>query len=284
MQNHINNKSRFLAQLQRVPAGGVLVFIIKQGWAALFGGLLLAAIIFTKYVELPYLARYDWLFIFAILIQLGMLVFKLERPREVITILVFHLVGLAMELFKTSGNIGSWVYPEASVIKIATVPLFSGFIYAAVGSYIARAWRVLNLRFSNYPKRMYTILLAAFIYANFFTHHYITDIRVGLFVALALLYWRTKVYFTFNKTEHHMPLLAGFGLIALVIWVAENIGTFTGTWLYHEQLNGWQMVSAQKIGAWLLLMVISFILIDLLHVIYKKQPGTGQALMRKSVK
>lgn len=271
MQKFRSNKQQFLSHLGRIPAGNVLVFIIKQGWAALFGGLLLIAIIVTKYIELPFFARYDWLFIIAILIQLGMLVLKLERPREVITILVFHLVGLAMELFKTSGSISSWVYPEPSVIRIASVPLFSGFMYAAVGSYIARAWRVLNLRFTNYPRRTYTLLLAVLIYANFFSHHYMIDIRLGLFVGLAVLYWRTKVYFTLNKTEHRMPLLAGFGLIAIFIWVAENIGTFTGTWLYHEQLNGWRMVSLQKIGAWLLLMVISFILIDLLHVLYKKE-------------
>lgn len=253
-------------RLRRLPAGDLLVFIVKQGWAALFGGLLLAAIIATKYVHLPFLARYDWLFVIAVAIQACMLIFKLERPREVVTILVFHLVGLAMELFKTSGAIGSWVYPEPGVIKLATVPLFSGFMYAAVGSYIARAWRVLNLRFTHYPRRVYTVILAGLIYINFFSHHFVTDVRIVLFAALALLYWRTKVYFTLNKTERRMPLLVGFGLIALFIWFAENIATFAGVWLYHEQLNGWCMVSPQKIGAWLLLMVVSFIMIDLLHV------------------
>lgn len=275
VQSPASKKQYFLLQLRRFPAGDLLVFIVKQGWAALFGGLLLLAIIVTKYVQLPLLPRYDWLFIIAVLIQLAMLAFKLERPREVITILVFHVVGLAMELFKTSGNIGSWVYPEQSVIRIATVPLFSGFMYAAVGSYIARAWRVLNLRFINYPRRVYTVLLAILIYANFYTHHYMIDIRVALFIALAVLFWRTKVYFTLNHKERHMPLLAGFLLIALFIWFAENIGTFTGAWLYHEQLDGWHMVSIQKIGAWLLLMVISFIMIDLLHVWYKKRLALG---------
>ena len=43
---------------------------------------------------------------------------------------MFHLVGTVMELFKT--HAGSWVYPEASVLHIGAVPLFSGFIGAAV--------------------------------------------------------------------------------------------------------------------------------------------------------
>ena len=32
---------------------------------------------------------------------------------------------------------------------IGTVPLFSGFMYAAVGSYIAQAWRILKLELEN---------------------------------------------------------------------------------------------------------------------------------------
>ncbi len=265
------NKQRVLQRVRQFPAGDLWVFVIKQGYAALFGGLLLGAIIITKYFPLPFLARYDWLFIIAVAIQVGMIAFKLERPREVLIILAFHIVGLGMELFKTSSAIGSWTYPEPGVIKLATVPLFSGFMYAAVGSYIARAWRVLNLRFTHYPRRIYTVMLAVAIYVNFFSHHFVPDLRLLLFVALAVLFWRTKVYFTLNKTERRMPLLAGFVLIALVIWCAENVATFTGTWLYHEQLNGWRVVSVQKIGAWLLLMVISFIMIEVLNRVYRRR-------------
>ena len=51
---------------------------------------------------------------------------------EAKVILAFHLVGTAMELFKT--HMGSWEYPEPSLLRIGGVPLFSGFMYAAVGS------------------------------------------------------------------------------------------------------------------------------------------------------
>ena len=54
------------------------------------------------------------------------------------------LVGTVMEMFKT--GVGSWIYPEPSFFRIGGVPLFSGFMYAAVGSYIARAWRLFDFQ------------------------------------------------------------------------------------------------------------------------------------------
>ena len=80
--------------------------------------------------------RYDFLTIAAVAIQGAMLAFRLETWAEAKVILIFHVVGTVMELFKTAA--GSWVYPEASILHIGSVPLFSGFMYAAVGSYIAR--------------------------------------------------------------------------------------------------------------------------------------------------
>lgn len=260
-------KHLFLTKVRRLPAGGLLAFGIRQAWAALFGGLMIGAIVLTAYVHLPWLARYDWLFLFAIAIQLGMLAAKLEKPHEVLTILLFHLVGLGMELFKTSAQIGSWSYPEEAFFKIGNVPLFSGFMYAAVGSYMARAWRVLNLSFTPYPKRSLTLLLAGAIYLNFFTHHYTYDFRLFLFAAVLLLFGRTAVSYTVNAKTRRMPLVVGFGLVALFIWLAENIATYTRVWLYPEQVAHWHMVSFHKIGSWLLLMIISFIMIDMLYYV-----------------
>lgn len=265
------SRQRFLNKVQALPLGTVLIFGIKQAWAALFGGLLLSAIILTKFIGLPWLERYDWLFVIAIAVQIGMLAFRLERPREVLTILIFHLVGLGMEVYKTSSLIGSWQYPDAAFFHVAGVPLFSGFMYAAVGSYIARAWRVLALDFSHYPRRLYTLLLALAIYVNFFSHHFAPDIRWLLFALTALLYGRTIVSFRLNQRPHRMPLLIGFVLIALFIWLAENIGTITKTWLYPSQVEYWHIVSLQKLGSWFLLMIISFIMVDLLHFAYDQR-------------
>ena len=64
---------------------------------------------------------------------------------EAKVILMFHAVGTVMEIFKTSA--GSWIYPEANLLRIGGVPLFTGFMYAAVGSYLARVWRLFDFRF-----------------------------------------------------------------------------------------------------------------------------------------
>ena len=58
-------------------------------------------------------------------------------------------VGTLMELFKTSH--GSWIYPEHNLLRIGGVPLFSGFMYASIGSFIARIQRLLDIRFEAYP-------------------------------------------------------------------------------------------------------------------------------------
>ena len=207
-----------------------LLFGFKQAWACLFGGLLLALLLATHFLypdDAP-LRRYDFLTLAALAIQAGMLAFRLETWDEAKVILIFHVVGTAMEVFKTA--VGSWVYPEAAVLRIGGVPLFSGFMYAAVGSYIARVWRIFDFRYSHYPARWATYALAAAIYANFFLHHFWIDLRWVLFAATALLFRRTRVYFRNWRTHRWMPLLVGFGLVALFIWFAENIGTYARAW------------------------------------------------------
>lgn len=252
-----------------------LLFGFKQGWACLFGGLLLALLLGTHlfYPESAALHRYDFLTLAAIAIQAGMLAFRLETWREARVILIFHVVGTVMELFKTQA--GSWTYPEASVLHIGAVPLFSGFMYAAVGSYIARVWRIFDFRFSHYPPAWITWLLAAAIYANFFTHHFTIDIRWGLFAATAAIFWRTRVHFRNWRTHRWMPLLVGFGLVALFIWFAENIATFANAWNYPGQENEWRMVSLAKYGSWYLLMLISFVLVTLVQPV--RTPGNDVA-------
>ena len=248
-----------------------VLFGFKQGWACLFGGLMLALLLATHflYPENAALHRYDFLTLSAIAIQAAMLAFRLETWAEAKIILIFHIVGTVMELFKTAA--GSWIYPEASVLHIGAVPLFSGFMYAAVGSYIARVWRIFDFRFTGYPARWATWLLAAAIYVNFFAHHWLPDIRVLLFAVTILLFWRTRIHFRNWRDHRWMPLLLGFLLVALFIWGAENIGTFARAWTYPGQEDGWEMVSLAKLGSWFLLMLISFVLVELVSPVRK--PG-----------
>lgn len=242
-----------------------LVFGIKQAWACLFGGLLLLGMIATRYVypDDPVLARYDFLVLYAVAIQALFLITRLERPSEALVILIFHAVGTAMEVFKTEA--GSWTYPEDNLLRIGGVPLFSGFMYAAVGSYFARAARVFEFRWQAYPAISMTGLLAIGIYLNFFSHHFTWDLRYGLFAVTALLFWRTQVHYRVWRWRHQMPLLLGFFLVSVFIWIAENIATFTAIWLYPGQEAGWHMVSLQKLGSWYLLMIISWVLVTLVH-------------------
>lgn len=248
-----------------------LLFGFKQAWACLFGGLLLFLLLTTHlfYPNDAWLHRYDFLTISAISIQLLLLLLRLETLREAAVILIFHVVGTIMELFKTAA--GSWVYPEDSLLHIGAVPLFSGFMYAAVGSYIARVWRIFDFRFTHYPARWLTFVLAAAVYVNFFAHHWIIDIRWGLFAFTAAIFWRTRVYFRNWQQHRWMPLLIGFGLVALFIWLAENIATFANAWNYPGQEDGWEMVSLAKLGSWYLLMIISFVLVSLVQPVRK--PG-----------
>ncbi|MBA8877359.1 DUF817 domain-containing protein [Phyllobacterium myrsinacearum] len=258
--------------LARLPRSGIcgglvefLVFGVKQAWACLFGGALLAIIMLTRFYwpESSLITRYDFLFLSALAIQFGMLVFKLETWGEAKVILIFHIVGTIMEVYKT--HAGSWIYPEPNFFRIGGVPLFSGFMYAAVGSYMARINRIFDIRLERYPSFALTLVLAVAIYANFFTHHFLPDIRIALFAATVVLFWRTTMYYRVFRFRHRMPLLVAFLLVALFIWAAENIGTWSRAWIYPSQADGWALVSFAKFGSWYLLMIISVVLVTWIH-------------------
>lgn len=242
-----------------------LLFGLKQAWACLFAGIMLALLLATKlwWPDGAPLARYDFLVLAAVVVQAALLITKLERWDEAAVIFIFHAVGTAMEVFKTAQ--GSWIYPEDSVLRIAGVPLFSGFMYACVGSYIARIMRLFDVRFAHYPPLWTTWALALLAYVNFFTHHYTIDIRWALFAFSALIFRRTVFYFTPDKKARPMPMIIGALLVSLFIWFAENLGTFASAWVYPDQQDGWKLVSPHKIGSWYLLMLLSFVLVTLVH-------------------
>jgi uncharacterized membrane protein YoaT (DUF817 family) len=249
----------------RAGAHEFLLFGLKQAWACLFGALMLCLIVGTHYLypQAAPLGRYDFLTLAAVTIQLSLLALRLERLDEALVICVFHVLGTAMEVFKTAH--GSWIYPEASVLRIGGVPLFSGFMYASIGSYIARIWRLFDIRFTAYPPAWSTWLLAVLAYVNFFSHHFAPDIRWGLFALSAALFGRTWVHFKPARKHRRMPMLAGMVLVSVFIWIAENLGTFASAWIYPNQRHGWAMVPIGKLGAWYLLMLLSFVLVTVVR-------------------
>ena len=256
-----------------------VVFGIKQARATSYGGSLLALILITSFFEFRIITRYDFLFLGAIFIQAMLLILKIETWKETQVILIFHVVATLMELFKTHPSIGSWQYPEPCFMKIGNVPLFTGFMYSAVGSFIARSWKIMKLRYTNYPPFWITVTLAIVIYLNFFTHHFIYDFRYILFGLVGIFYLRTQVYFTIYKKERRMPMLLSFVLIALFLWLAENAGTYAKVWQYPDQTEIWQWVSIGKMGAWFLLMIVSFVLVSF----HQKQTLFSERLIKKEV-
>ena len=152
-------------------------FGIKQARACLFAGLFFLAVFTVPRAGMLGLPRYDVLLLIALAIQAWMLWTKLESRDELKAITLFHVIGFGLEVFKTSDAIRSWSYPDFAYTKVLGVPLFSGFMYAAVGSYIIQSWRLFDLRIRHHPPYWMAALVAIAIYANFFSHHYMPDLR-----------------------------------------------------------------------------------------------------------
>jgi uncharacterized membrane protein YoaT (DUF817 family) len=138
--------------------------------------------------------------------------------------------------------------------------MFAGFMYAAVGSYICQAWRRLDLRVSGY-RPVATTVLALAIYANFFTHHWIVDLRLPIALLLLIVLRKTWVFYRVGVRRYRMPLALSFALIGFFLWIAENTGTFLDAWNYPDQVDVWRLVHPAKFGAWALLVSMSFVLV-----------------------
>ncbi len=257
--NNLHGWRRFTLEL--------IFFGVKEARACLFAGLFFAAIFLTPRTGLFGIPRYDLLLLFALGVQSWMLWAKLETWDEVKAIGLFHALGFALEAFKVSGSIQSWSYPDFAYSKVLGVPLFSGFMYAAVGSYIIQAWRLLDMRIIHHPPYWMATIIAILIYANFFTHHYIGDYRWYLAACAVGLYARSVVIFRPYDRERRMPLIVGFVLTGFFIWLAENISTFYGIWKYPNQLGAWSAVHIGKWSSWSLLVIMTFtIVVNLKHV------------------
>ena len=244
-----------------------LMFGLKEARCCLFAGLFFAAVFLMPRAGLFGIPRYDAFLPFALLPQVWMGWTPIETIAELKAISVFHVVGFALEVFKTSGAIQSWSYPDFAYTKLFGVPLFSGFMYAAVGSYIIQAWRLFDLRIQHHPPYWMATLIALLIYVNFFTHHYIGDYRWYLAACALGLYARSTVLFRPLDRDRKMPLLLAFLLIGFFIWLAENISTFFGIWRYPNQMGAWSTVHLGKWSAWSLLVMMTFtIVVHLKHI------------------
>ena len=239
-------------------------FAVKNARACLFPVFIFAMLALSQLVPLP-IARYDFLLCACLALQLVMLATGLETRDELKVITLFHLLGLTLELFKV--HVGSWSYPEKALFKVWGVPLYSGFMYASVASYMIQAWRLLALRFVHWPAAWLVAPLGVAIYLNFFTNHFVPDVRYLLIAAVLLVFGRTRVDFTPLTRQRAIPLVLAFLLIGLFVWFAENIATFLGAWQYPSQQDGWRIVSPHKLTSWALLVIVSLMaVVQLKHV------------------
>jgi uncharacterized membrane protein YoaT (DUF817 family) len=267
----ILNESRFMSPAASIQLGATrpkvarigatLAQLVRFGWTqvqcCLFAAAIFVGLALSSVLPLP-IPRYDALLAYAVILTAIFYLARLETAREVAVIFAFHLVGLALEVFKV--RVGSWSYPEHAWSKVAGVPLYSGFMYAAVGSYICQAFRRFDLRVDCFPWRP-AVALAAAAYANFFTHHYLPDLRWAVAAGFVLVLWRSWVSYTVGGRRYAMPLSLSFILIGFFLWVAENAATLLGAWQYPDQEEVWQMVHVGKWGSWALLVSLSFVLV-----------------------
>ncbi len=237
----------------------LLVFGAKNALACLFPAFIFAMLLVTKnFSSLLFLPRYDVLLLACLGMQVFMYLSGLETRDEVKVICMFHVLGLCMEIYKV--HHGSWSYPSFAYTKVLEVPLFSGFMYASVASYITQSWRYFRTELHAWPRRLYTGLLGAAIYLNFFTNEYLPDIRWLLIPTLFILFWNTRVSFSTTQ-RRFMPVTLSFLCICFFIWIAENIATLLGAWQYTHQAGVWKAVHFGIIGSWFLLVIVSFILV-----------------------
>lgn len=238
----------------------LLHFAGQQTAACFFALFILTSLFITRYYPLPGLPRYDYMLVFVLLMQLAMVwLFKIETVDELKVICLFHVLGTAMELFKV--HMGSWSYPGEAYSKVWGVPLYGGFMYASVASYITQSWRRLNVRLTNFPTAKINFVIGSLIYLNFFTHHFMYDFRYWLLAAVVWVYWHTRLHFIIAGEQFVMPVVLNFLLTGFFIWIAENIATFLGAWQYPNQANNWNLVHPGKVNAWLLLFIVSFLIV-----------------------
>lgn len=237
----------------------LLAFAYKNAVSCVFPVFIFLMLWVSPIVTPPFLHRYDFLLLVCLAFQAFMYYSGWESKDEVKVITIFHLIGLIMEIHKV--EVGSWAYPEEAWTKVFDVPLYSGFMYASVASFMTQAWRHFDLQLTAWPRNIVVYILGAAIYVNFFTNAWLYDIRWFIIPAVFLALLPTRIYFTTNGRRRHMPLFLAFFNIGLFVWLAENIATYLGAWQYPYQHSGWQMVGLSKVSSWFLMVIVSFLIV-----------------------
>ena len=253
----------------------LLRFAWIEAQCCLFAVLFYVGLALVRIVPLP-VDPADALLIWCLGVTFVLWLVGWETGREVGVIFGFHLVGLALELFKVRQ--GSWSYPDTGLASIGGVP--------ALQRLHVRRRRQLRLpglapvrpAHHRLPGPRATAAVAVLVYLNFFTSHVIWDLRLPLALALLLATWRTWVHFTVGPRRYAMPLALSFVLIGFFLWVAENAATLGRAWQYPSQESVWTLVHPAKVGSWSLLVVVSIVLVAAVKAYEGRLYGTARDL------
>lgn len=247
------------------PINQLLHFGYHQAMSCIFPVAIFGTLALSNVIDIPFIHRYDVILLILLGAQYLMYRSGLETLDEIKVICLFHVIGLALELYKV--HMGSWAYPEPGYTKLFGVPLYSGFMYASVASFLCQVWRRLRMDMTGWPGLAPSMLLGGAIYLNFFTHHFIPDFRWWLTGLVCIVFWKTWIIYRVRTATYRMPLTLAFIIVGFFIWLAENIATFFNAWKYPDQHQAWQLVSFSKISSWFLLVIISVIIVaQLKHV------------------
>ncbi len=228
-------------------------FGLRQAASCAFAVALLAGVGLSNLLPVLPVARYDLLFAYGVVLSVVFHLIGWERGRDLAVIAGCHLLGLVFEYVKVA--LGSWSYPEPALLKFGGVPLYGGFLYAAVGSYICAVWRLLKLELTGYRPAA-TAVVAGALYVNFISHHWVPDLRWPLAALLVAVTAGARVHYTVGRHTYWMPMPLSFVLTGFFLWLAENIATYADAWRYPYQMHGWEPVSVEKFGAWVLLISV----------------------------
>lgn len=231
----------------------------QQALCCVFPVIIFLTLAITQVIEIPLIYRYDLILFICILTQWLLIRSGWENTEELKVISIFHVIGLALEIYKV--HMGSWDYPEPALTKIGGAPLYSGFMYSSVASYVCQAWKRFDMKFIDWPSKKVTLPTAFAIYLNFFTHHFLPDFRWFIIASLFIFFRKANVDFKVGKERYKMRLILSFFLIGGFIWIAENISTFFGAWQYPNQKFGWEMVHLGKFSSWFLLIIITVVIV-----------------------
>ena len=264
-----------LALEARTVAGGwrshlyeFLLFGFKQGWACLFGALMLALLIAhapASIRPMPWLPRYDFLVLAALAIQLGMLGFRLETWDEAKVILALprrrhdhggvqdraRLVALSGGR-RISGSAGCRSSPASCMPRSAPTSRGSGGSSRSGSAIIPPLW-LPDLAGARHLRELLRPSLA-------------TGTR-------AICCSRRPRRSSGARRSGSSPSAATGACTSCSAscWWRCSSGSprisalCRQAWRYPNQRHGWEMVPLAKLGSWYLLMIISFVLVALVR-------------------